>query len=220
MREIILSDIDEQDIKIFSRDFSQFLKLSIEIDRYYAEWENDITSYLPKFEKLADLFNKKYRNIKIKLSRELNTINVRILIDENSVKDLFIKCASKISGLKSIGLTKFASVDISESSKIQKILGKIKNEIYLTYLIPDIGTYNVYLSKKHNEKMIELHWDKTETIMEPSPDFNICAYYALKDGFNKKIKIFDESSSFGFINLLNEDEKREWLDKLNPRLLE
>mgnify|MGYP001592674313 CR=1 FL=1 len=36
----------------------------------------------------------------------------------------------------------------------------------------------------------------------------------------KKIRLFEEGATFGFTSLLNEKEKREWFDRLNPRVLE
>ena len=68
--------------------------------------------------------------------------------------------------------------------------------------------------------MIEIICNPAEIINENSAAFRICAYYALKDGFDKKIEIYGDASTFGFSNLLDEIEKREWFDRFNPRYLE
>ena len=215
----ILSAISQKDIKAFSKDFSQLLRVASEIDRYYGRWE-DIGKYLPKFDKFVDLFNRKYKNIKVKVLRKIDSIDVKIMLNEKTVKDLFNNCASKIIGLKAIGTKSFGAADITETEKFADEVDKIKDELYLTYNIPKIGIYSVFLLKNRDKKMVELRWEIKESINETSPDFKICAYYALKNGYNKKIKLFEEGATFGFASLLTRKERHEWLHKLNPHFLE
>lgn len=216
----ILSGISQKDIKIFSKDFSQLLRVASEIDRYYGEWKQDIVKYLPKFDEFIKLFNKKYKNIKVKFLKKIDNINVRVLLNEETVKDLFNNCAVRIVGLKAIGTKTFGSADVSETERFANEINKIKNKLYLIYYLTEMGVYTVFLSKSKNEKMIELHWEIKENVNEVSPDFRICAYYALKDGYDEKIKLFDEGGTFGFTNLLTRKEKHEWLHKFNPHVLE
>ena len=68
--------------------------------------------------------------------------------------------------------------------------------------------------------MIELIYNPIEIINENSAGFKICAFYALTNGFDRKIEVYGDASTFGFSNLLDEIEKREWYDKFNPRFLE
>ena len=68
--------------------------------------------------------------------------------------------------------------------------------------------------------MVELVYNPAEMMNENSAGFRICAFYALKSGFDRKIDIYGSASSFGFSSILNEIEKREWYDKFNPRFLE
>ena len=60
-------------------------------------------------------------------------------------------------------------------------------------------------------------YNPEELASENSAGFRICAFYALKDGFSKKVDIYTEASKFGFSGLMSEIEKREWYDKFNPR---
>jgi len=216
----ILSGMIPGDIKVFSRDFSQILRVAAEIDRYYVEWHHDLDKYLPKLGKLVDFFNKKYKHIKLKVLKRIDGLDVRILLSETTLKNLFNNCASRIVGLKSIGTKNFGAVDVTETERIANEINNIKDKLFLTYYFPEVGIHSVFLSKIKNEKMVELHWDMRDSIIEISPDFKICAYYALKSSYNKKIKLFDEGATFGFTSLLSEKEKRFWFDRLNPRLLE
>jgi len=216
----ILSGISQKDIKIFSKDFSQLLRIASEIDRYYGEWHNDIDKYLSKLDNFVKLFNKKYKNLKVKVLKKIDGIDTMILLNEKTIKDLFNKCASRIIGLKAIGTKNFGNAEVTETEKFANEIERIKDKLYLTYYLPEVGMYSVFLSKGKNEKMVELHWDKKESIIEVSPDFRICAFYALNDGFNKKVNLFDEGATFGFTNLFNKKEAGQWLDKLDPRVLE
>ncbi len=216
----VLSGFSAGDIKVFSRDFSQLLRVAHEADKYYGEWRQTMDKYLPKLDKFVNLFNKKYKGINVRVIKGIDRINARVLLSESTIKDLFNNCASKIVGLKALGTKGFGGPEVNEIEKISSEIEKIKNELYLTYYLPDIGMYTVYLSKSKKDKMVELHWDIKESVNEIGPDFKICAYYALKDGFNKEVKLFDEGGTFGFVSLLSEREKREFFDKLNPHVLE
>lgn len=216
----ILSGISPKDIKMFSKDFSQLLRVASEVDRYYGEWKHDLDKYLPKFDDFVKMFNKKYKDIKVKVLKRIDEIRTRVLLNESSMKDLFNNCAARIIGLKAIGTKNFGTADVTETERFTNEINKIKDKLYLTYYIPDMGTYSVFLSKSKNEKMIELHWEIKESVNDVSPDFRICAYYALKDGYNKNIKLYDEGGTFGFTNLLTRKERHEWLQKFNPHFLE
>jgi thiol-disulfide isomerase/thioredoxin len=216
----ILSGMLPGDIKAFSKDFSQMLRVASEIDRYYSEWKHDLDRYLPKLDKLVKFFNRKYKSIKLKVLKRIDGVDVRILLSETTLKNLFNNCASRIVGLKSIGTKNFGAVDIAETERIANEINKIKDKLFLTYYFPEAGIHSIFLSKLKNEKVVELHWDMRNSILEASPDFQICAYYALKNGYSKKIRLFDEGATFGFTSLLSEKEKGYFFDRLNPRFLE
>ena len=216
----ILAEFNPSDINNFKKDFTQMVKVGAEIDRYYGEAQHDLDTLIPKFEKLAEQFNKKYKGIKIKTKKTIEHFKVALFINAKDVKEFFAETASKISGLKSVGRTNFNQIDAGDVDKFAKFLELLLDKIYISYIDPEMGTSTIAAVLNRNEKMIELIYNPAEIINENSAGFKICAFYALKNSFDRKIEIYGDASTFGFSNLLDEMEKREWYDRFNPRFLE
>jgi len=216
----ILAEFNPADINHFKKDFMQMIKVGAEIDRYYGEAQHDLDALIPKYEKLIEQFNKKYKGIKIKAKKTTEHFKVSVLVREKNVKDFFANSASRIPGLKAIGRTSFNQVDISDAEKFARFLDSLLGRIYISYIEPESGTSTIAAVVDSMEKMIEIVYNPAEIMNENSAGFRICAFYALKGGFSKKIEIYGSASTFGFSNLLDEIEKREWYDKFNPRFLE
>jgi len=216
----LLLEFNTSDIIRFKKDFIQMMKVGIEIDRYYGEVKQDLDILIPKFEKLVEQFNKKYKGIKIKTRKMIDQFKVRVVLKVGNVKDFLAESASKISGLKSVGRTNSNQIDIGDADKFAKFLDSPLDKIHVSYVDYDHGTSSVIAVIDRNEKMVELIYNPVEIINENSAGFKICAFYALRSGWNKKIDIYGDALTFGFANLLDEIEKREWFDKFNPRYLE
>ena len=216
----ILSEFNPADINIFKKDFIQMIKVGAELDRYYGEAKHDLDALIPKFEKLTEQFNKKYKGIKIKSKKTIENFNVRVFVKVKDIKEFFAESASKIPGLKSVGRTNFNQIEISDAEKFASFLDSILDKIYISYIDPESGTSTVAAILDSKEKMIEIIYSPVEMMNDNSASFRICAFYALKNGFYKKIEVYGSASTFGFMNLLDDIEKREWYDKFNPRFLE
>lgn len=216
----ILSEFSPADINRFKNDFTQMIKVGAEIDRYYGEAQHDLDTLIPKFEKLIEKFNKKYRGIKIKTKKSLECFRVRLFVKENGIKDFFANSASRIAGLKSVGRTNFNQVDIGDAERFAGFLDSLMDRICMSYIDHDNGISAIAAVFDRDEKMVEVVCNSNELLNENSSGFRICAFYALKQKHNKKIEIFGDASTFGFSNLLDEIEKREWYDKFDARFLE
>ena len=216
----ILSEFNPSDVQHFKKDFTQMIKVGAEIDRYYGEAQHDLDTLIPKFEKLTEKFNKKYKGIKIKNKKTIEHFKVRLFVKVRDVKEFFADSASRIQGLKSVGRANFNQVDVSDAEKFARFLDSLLDKIYISYIDPESGTSTIAAIFDRNEKMIELIYHPAVIMNENSAGFKICAFYALKNGFDKKIEIYGDASTFGFSNLLDEMEKKEWYDRFNPRFLE
>ena len=216
----ILSEFSSSDINEFKKDFTQLIKVGAELDRYYAEAHHDLDALIPKFEKLIDNFNKKYKGIRIRTEKTTENFKVKIFLMANDIKEFFAESASRIPGLKSVGRTNFNQVDVGNAEKFAKFLDSLSDKIYISYIDPESGTSTITAILDRNEKMAELVYSPAEILNENSAGFKICLFYALKHGFDKKIELYGDALKFGFSNLLDELEKREWYDKFNPRFLE
>ena len=216
----ILSEFSSSDINHYKKDFTQMIKVGAEIDRYYGEAQHDLDTLIPKFEKLVEQFNKKYKGLKIKTRKLIDSYKIRLFTKERDIKEFFAKSASRIPGLKSVGRTGFNQVDIGDAEKFARFLDSILDKIYISYLDPESGTGTIAAVYDRNEKMIEIVYNPAEIMNENSAGFKICAFYALTNGLDRKIEVYGDASTFGFYNLLDEIEKREWYDRFNPRFLE
>ncbi len=216
----VLAEFNAAEINLFKKDFTQMIKVGAEIDRYYGEAQHDLDTLIPKYEKLTEQFNKKYKGIKIKTKKTIDNFRVKIFIKVKDIKEFFAETASRIPGLKSVGRTNFNQVGISDAEKFARFLDSLLDKIFISYVDPEIGTSTIAAEFDRKEKMIELIYNPADIINENSAGFKICAFYALKNGFDRKIEVYGDASTFGFYNLLDEIEKREWYDKFNPRWLE
>ena len=216
----ILAEFSPADINHFKKDFMQMIRVGAEIDRHYGEAQHDLDILIPKYEKLVEQFNKKYRGIKIKTKKTIEHFKVRLLVKEKNVKDFFANSASRIHGLKSVGRTNFNQIEISDAEKFAAFLDSLMDKVYISYIDTESGTSTISAVLDAKEKMVEIVYNPVEIMNENSAGFRICAFYALKEGFNKKIEIYGNASTFGFSNLLDEIEKREWYDRFNPGFLE
>ena len=215
----LLAEFSQGDVAHFRKDFVQMIKVGAEIDRYYGEGKTDLDVFIPKFEKLAEQFNKKYKGLKIKTRKSIESYKVRVFVKEKSVKDFFANSASKIPGLKSVGRTNFNQVDVTSIEKFASFLDSIMDRLYISYLDNENGTGTVAAEFDRKEKMVEIIYNLAEIMGESSAAFRICAFYAINGGFDKRLEIYGDASTFGFYNIMDEIEKREWYDKFNPKFL-
>lgn len=215
-----LAQFSPSDVSHFRKDFIEVIKLGAEIDRYYGEAQRDLDTMIPKYEKLAEKFNRKYKGIKIKTKRTIENYKVRIFVNSKDIKEFFAESASKIPGLKSAGKTSHSQVEVADIEKFARLLDSPLDKIYLSYSDSESGTSAIAAIYVMREKMVELVYAPADIMNENSAGFKICAFYAVKDGFDRKIEVYGDASTFGFSNLLDELERREWYDKFNPRFLE
>ena len=220
MSNTLLGSFDKKAINTFRKDLLQMLRIGKEIDRYYAEAQLDLDIYLKKFDSLINSFNKKYKNLKLKIVKKTNEIDLKILLNEKNVRVCFENAASKIIGVQSIGISKFGTTTVSDPEAFSKEVGKIKNKLYIIYYSPQTGTTNVFLQYDKKEKKVQLAYDIKEIENEPNPEFQLAAYYALSQPFNKKINIHDEGAVLGFTSILSHAEKAEWFRKFDRHMSE
>ncbi len=214
----ILGSADKKAISEFRKDLLQMLRIGKWVDKYYAESQSDLDIYIKKFNSLIESFNKKYKNIKLKLAIKTNEARLRIFLNEKGVKECFANSASKIAGVQSIGSSNFGAAAVSDAAAFAGELEKAKSKLCITYYSLNTGTSNVFLQYDPKEKKVELFYELREIENEPNPEFQLAAYYALNEGYNKKVDLNEEGSAFGFFSIPTHVEKAEYIRKFDPHI--
>jgi len=214
----LMSSINKKDYAVFKKDFIQLMKVAYGMNDYYVKADPQATKYMKKYKSIIRSFNKKYPALKLKLI-ESHDLKLKVFIkSDKPLKDMFLDSASKITALKSIGSENFGAAEISESEKFYSELEKVKKTLYVTYHAehhhPDLLVLNL------NKKQVEVECEIGDFLDEHQSNFKICAYYALKEGYKEKIKLFGKSSDFGFVSVLSEEEFKKILEKFNPLMNE
>lgn len=197
----LLSEFSKSDILAFRKDLIQLMHSARETDIYYGEVNSDTDTIAKKFLQLAETFNKKYRGIKIKCEKKVESFDSRIFLKERNIKDFFANCASKIGGLRAVGRSNFNQVDVDDSERFAQFLESLMDKVFLTYVDPESGTSTIAAEHNIKEKMVELLYEFDDLINENSAGFRMCAYYALKNGSNKKVNFYEEAITLGFSRL-------------------
>ena len=216
----ILSEFGSANVKQFSMDFMQTIKVGAQIERYYGESQNPLDTMLPKYEKLLEKFNRKYKGILIRTKKTTDSFHVRIFLKISGIKEFFADSASRIPGIKTVGKSDFNEVDVGDSENLARFLDSLLDKICLSYVDIDGGTSTIAAVFDRSKKMVEAIYNPPDMMNENSAGFKICAFYALKEGVQKDIDVYSGMSTFGFMDILSEVGKREWHDRFGPRLLE
>src|SRR3989338_10339110 len=125
----ILSQFSASDVAKFNKELYKILKVGAEIDRYYGKSHHDLDSMLPKFEKLIELFNKKYKGLKLKTRKTVENCKTRLFVKERDIKQFFADSASKIPGLKSVGRNTPNHVEVSNAEEFAAFLDSLLDKI-------------------------------------------------------------------------------------------
>ena len=215
----LLSDFSAHEVREFTNDFREIIRVASELDRYYGKSEYDADLYLKNFATVIKNFNQKYKGIRIKLIQKIDSLELKIFLKEKSLKDFFANSASRIKGLIAAGLSDFNEVAVGDADKFARLIDGINGSLYLSYVDAEFGSSNIVVYQAA-DNLIEVLHDSKELSAGSSATFKIIAYYALREGIKRDVRVYEQLMSFGFLNLLNEIEKREWLEKFSPRYLE
>jgi hypothetical protein len=210
MESQLLITFSRKQISSFRDDLVQMVRIGKHMDRLYPLGHSDIDQYLNKFSKLVEIFNKKYKGIKFKIAKKSDELQLKLFLNEKSIKDCFSKSASKIVGLQSAGKSKFGAAVVSDSATFSKQLQEAKNKLYLTYYDPELGVSSLLLKYDKSEKKVQVIYNIEEIEYEPSPEFQVAAFYALSQKPNDKLNIYSEGSTLGFDFVPTHAEKAEW----------
>ena len=70
----LLNELKSKDKKEFKKDFLQIIRIAFGVDRYYKRAHPLIDKYIPKFRLLIESFNNKYKNLRLKIKRDIENV--------------------------------------------------------------------------------------------------------------------------------------------------
>ncbi len=210
----IISELNSEDLNEFKKDFTELIRVYSGINKEHSELSKNVDKYIGEFKKIVNLFNKKYKNLVLRLKKTTEEVQLRIFLKEKSVKDVFVNVASKLDGLKAIGLNDFGEAKVEEGDRFSKLLDNVKGKLFISYFEQEnSGTIFLEQSKKG---MIELHYNEGIGD-EKDPEFKLCSYYAVKDSVGK-INVYEKLSAIGFTEMPILDKVRNFFKKFDPRI--
>ena len=215
-----LSDeLKKKDLAAFHKDFSELIRVAYGIDLDYRKPRSNLDDYLPKFKSLVSKFSKKYPAVSFKIQKTPERIMLRIFLKEKDIKEI-LKTASKIAGLKSLGLGGFDEISVSDNAAISRLFEEIEDSVYLSYNGVNNENNTLVLKFDKKQKAVEIIYDFDTVSGRYNPEFKLIAYYSLKAGYKKDIDVHTMAAVFAFYEVLTEDEKNKALKRFNPPFLE
>lgn len=220
MANDILSEFEQKQLSQFKSDFLQLARVSYELDRCYGKSQYEISGDINEFEAIIRKFNRKYADLKLKIAKAAESLHLKVYAHEKSASEFFANSASRISGLKAIGITGFNQAETANTERFSAMIGKIRDALFVTYSDLNSGTSTLAAVYDKKEKAVEILYQINELYNPNSADFKVCAYYALRKKVDNRVKIDVDLSVFGFWSIMKEDQKDEWLESFNPRFQE
>ncbi len=214
----ILDGVDKAALAEFSKDFKELVRVSRGMSKIYARAAEKSSDYIKKYRTLIRDWNKKYSGIKADVHKTSEEVRLRLFLSGESLRDFFLNVASKIAGLRTIGINGFDEAKLEDSSLFSKKISAIKNELYLSYYFPEKGADTIYL--KMADKKILILYNQNIITDEKSAEFKICAYFGASQDIDMKIDFYSQASSMGFAGVPTFDEKRAYSDRFEPTMLE
>ena len=214
MAQDIIAVLDQKNFNEFKKDFIQLVRVYLGVKGEYSRSGKHADRYVTQLGEIISLFNKKYRNITLRIRHMSDGLQLGIFLKEKSVKDAFVNAASKIDGIKSIGVEDFDDVKIEEVDKFSRELDKTKDILFISYDVQNVSG-NISLEKQKNGD--ELHFGSGIS-RESSPAFKLCAYYAAKEV--NKLDVHERLAAIGFLEAPLLDKVRRFLTKFSSRIEE
>jgi hypothetical protein len=177
--ENIFSQYNKRDIKEFVKDLFLIFRVLRSVDREYsssdnAEIEHDVT----KFKSLIKEFNRKYRDILFEFYIDGLQCALKIYFAQRDYESILpiIKQMNRFIG-------------------IRRFQDHIEG-VYENYNENNEGENCVILQKENN--MLRMIFQKEDMLNAKSPEFRLCTYFAMKDGFEKSINLQKFGNEFSF----------------------
>lgn len=170
----ILKEYSHSDIKIFVYDLFLSFNILNYIDKLYGQGEsNKIDSDIKKYKNFIKEWNKKYRDVILDFIVGGIECKLEIFLDCN------IDYASKLI------------------SRMYRYLRTNKSSSKLVAVFKSDEGENT-LNLQDDKKMMKMIFLKEDMLNPKSPEFRLCTYFAMKNGFKREIDLQKYANEFSF----------------------
>ncbi|MBU0758220.1 MAG: hypothetical protein KKF44_09190 [Nanoarchaeota archaeon] len=193
-----LQNFNVKDMLTFAEDFYLVFKIYEEIEKNYGEMGTfGVQEDLGRFRKMISEWNLKYRDILLEVTTDSIECNLWVYLREKNINEI-IPVLRKMKRLHSIKKLKTSPL------KIEAMFGSVENENENSLILLEDGG------------RIKIIYLREDMLLPHSPEFRFAAYYAMKDGFDRRINIRKYSSEFSF-HLPKATSGCGWLSYYNSR---
>ncbi|MFH2021340.1 MAG: hypothetical protein ABIJ34_08055 [archaeon] len=179
-QEDIFKEFSDEDLAEFVKEFYFVFNVLALLDQDYGQLDNSQTGKnLKKFKLMIKDWNKKYKDLLLDFQMDGISCKLKVFFDDDLPHlALLLKKMQRF-----IGFTKFSNEKLNAVFKE----GTANDENSLT--VHNLGN------------RVELIYSKEDVQDPKSPEFRLCAYYALKNGFDKSINLNEKyENTFSFIS--------------------
>lgn len=189
----LLSKFSAEDIREFKSDFMRVLNMAKHMDEDWGSGNNRFYRNKPKFETYLGKFSGKYILIHCVPTYNIQDKVFHILFPkEKSVRDVLVNAVLKMSGLTAIGHSPFSWVSVRDET-LAKQVHTIADRAYAFF-----SDETIILEWNERCAQSELIYSKDSIINPAGPEFRLCCYYGLLDGFQRSINLEEEAKTFEF----------------------
>ena len=195
--EEIFKDYNEEDLSVFVNEFYMVFNLSQSLDEDYNQGDSNRTQKnIKRFKNLIKDWNKKYRDILLEFLAD--GLQCRLIISFDEKLDGIVKIIKRMK--------RFVEIRSYTARRLNTVFSEQgrRGENTLTF--------------ETDGRTVKMIYSKQDMLKPESPEFRICSYYALKNGFDKTIDIIEkykEAFSFGS----ESTETYGWNSRWNVRFL-
>lgn len=179
----ILSGLVRKDVIHFSRDLYFIFEVLHQLDEDYGDMDSHtLEKDIKRFKEMVDDWNMKYPNLKFKFKVDGIQCLLKVYFLASTPHQL-IPVLGKMN--------RFLRIEVYEN---------YENGLEAVYTDDDINSTvdENTLTLRPEDGMVRLIYSEEDMQDPKSPEFRLCAYYAVKDGVNHDVDIENTARSFSF----------------------
>ena len=199
----LIENFDESQLESFSKDLFLVMNVIKNIDEEYADAKQEFIHDFAHLKEIIKLWNKKYPNLTMSHLEDGMQLKLLVKIKEKDIREV-VKAASKIDNLVRINNKNIPLGNIH--------LGKLDKSVDMVFMDKDNNENSLTLVA---DGEVNLIFNPRDMITPDSPEFEISAFYALKQVEHAiDIQIFSTYFSFNTDLEAQEGKGISYLDRV------